>query len=187
MELVITGHRVDVTEALRDYAEKKIGKVTRNVEGVIETQIELSVNRNPSVPDNQIVEVTLIAKGTVIRAEESSENMYASLDLVADKIERQIRRYRQKLNGHDRHHRQKTASIAAEPLGAVTEAEEEEIHREIIPTRSFPVRVMSPDDAAAQLDILGHNFLMFVNQFTEQVNVVYHRKDGNYGLIEPSA
>jgi putative sigma-54 modulation protein len=187
MELVITGHRVDVTDALRDYAEKKIGKVTRNVDGVIETQIELSVNRNPSVPDNQIVEVTLIAKGTVIRAEESSENMYASLDMVADKLERQIRRYRQKLNGHDRHHRQKVASLAPAEAATAVEAEEEEIQREIVPTRSFPVRVMSPDDAAAQLDLLGHNFIVFVNQFTEQVNVIYHRKDGNYGLIEPTS
>lgn len=184
MELVITGHHVEVTDALRDYAEKKLGKVTRNVDGVNKTQVELSVNKNPSVADNQIVEVTLFAKGTVIRAEESSESMYASIDLVADKIERQIRRYRQKLNGHDRHHRQKTStSIAAEPMTAETETE---IQREIVRSKAFPVVAMAPDDAAAQMDLLGHNFFMFINQFTNQVNVIYHRKDGNYGLIEPT-
>ena len=184
MELVITGHQVDVTDALRDYAEKKLGKVTRNVDGVNKTQVELSVNKNPSVADNQIVEVTLFAKGTVIRAEESSENMYASIDLVADKIERQIRRYREKLNGHDRHHRQKTATAITAEAPAVEV--EPEIQREIVRSKSFPVVAMTPDDAASQMDLLGHNFFMFINQFTSQVNVIYHRKDGNYGLIEPT-
>ncbi|MBO9542646.1 ribosome-associated translation inhibitor RaiA [bacterium] len=184
MELVIKGHHVEVTDALRDYADKKVGRVVRNVDGVIETQVELSVNKNPSVPDNQIVEVTLFAKGTVIRAEVSTESMYASLDLVADKLERQIRRYRQKLNGHDRHHRQKTATaVAAEPMVEATE----EVEREIVRSKSFPVLPMSPDDAAVQMELLGHNFFMFINQFTSQVNVIYHRKDGNYGLIEPTA
>lgn len=185
MELVITGHHVEVTDALRDYAEKKIGRVTRNVDGVRETQVEFSINRNPSVTDCQIVEVTLFAKGTVLRAEEASASMYASLDQVADKLERQIRKYRQKLSGHDRHHRQKTAVVVAEEA-AVVEAPEE-FPREIVPSKSFPVTSMSPDDAAAQMDLLGHDFFMFINKFTEQVNVIYHRKDGNYGLIEPSA
>lgn len=184
MELVITGHHVEVTDALRDYADKKIGRVTRNVDGVRETQVEFSINRNPSVADNQIVEVTLYAKGTVIRAEESSANMYASLDMVADKLERQIRRYRERVNGHDRHHRQKT-SLAATPEEIALEAHEEP--REIVRAKSFPVQSMSPDDAAAQMEFLGHDFFMFINKFTAQANVIYHRKDGNFGLIEPSA
>ena len=183
MELVITGHHVELTDSLRDYAERKIGKLVRTLDGVTHTQVELSVNRNPSVPSSQIVEVTLFARGTVIRAEVASENMYASLDMVEDKLARQIRRYRDKMSGHDRHHRQKTAAMVAveEPETAIPA----EMEREIISTKRYPLQTLSPEDAAQQLELLGHNFFMFRNRLTEEINVVYHRPDGNFGLIEP--
>lgn len=185
MEMTVTGHRVEVTDALREYAQKKVGRVVNDVDEIRSAHVEFSVNKNPSVPDNQIVEITVNAKGTVLRAEESSPNMYASMDLAADKLERQVRRYQQRLHGHDRHHRQKTAlAVTAE---AIAPDLAEDIEREIVPTKAFPVVTMSPDDAAAQMDLLGHDFFVFVNQFTGQVNVIYHRKDGNYGLIEPGA
>lgn len=187
MELVIKGHHVEVTDALRDYADKKVGRVTNNVDGLVATHVEFSVNKNPSVPDNQIVEVTLFAKGTVIRAEVATRDMYASLDMVADKLERQIRRYQQKLHGHDRHHRQKTATaVSLEPAGLTVAEEVLEIEPEIVRSKSYPVEAMAPDDAATQMELLGHNFFMFTNKYTTQVNVIYRRKDGNYGLIEPS-
>lgn len=187
MELVFTGHHVEVTDALRDYAEKKIGRILRDVDGVINAQVEFSVNKNPSVPDNQIVEVTMFAKGTVIRAEVGSRDMYASLDLAADKLERQIRRYQQKLHGHDRHHRQKTATaVSFEPTGTSVAEEVVEAEPEIVRSKSYPVEALAPDDAASRMELLGHNFYMFQNKFTTQVNVIYRRKDGNYGLIEPS-
>jgi len=187
MELVFTGHHVEVTDALRDYAEKKIGRVLTNVDGVINAQVEFSVNKNPSVPENQIVEVTMFAKGTVIRAEVGSQNMYASLDMAADKLERQIRRYQQKLHGHDRNHRQKTATaVSLEPTGVTVAEEVIEVEPEIVRTKSYPVEALAPDDAASRMELLGHNFYMFENKFTNQVNVIYRRKDGNFGLIEPS-
>ncbi len=185
MELVIKGKNLDVTESLRDYAQKKLSRVFKNVDGVINSELELSVIKNPSVQANQIAEVTLFASGTVIRGEESSDNMYASIDLVADKIERQIRRYKAKLR-HRGHSPLKTSQIVATELAPPEELEEApSAEREIVRSKSFAIKPLNPEDAALQMELLGHDFFVFLNQETEQVNVIYHRKDGNYGLIEP--
>lgn len=186
MELVVKGKNIDVTDSLRDYAQKKLGRVTKHVDGILETRVEFSVIKNPSVSENQIVEVTLIANGTVIRGEESSDNMYASIDLVSDKIERQIRRYQQRTNKRVRewgHHPPKT-SVALAPEESYTE-EEETGPPEIVRVKSFEVKPMTPDEASHQMELLGHNFFVFINQETNRVAVMYHRRDGNYGLIEP--
>lgn len=186
MELVIRGKNLDVTESLRDYAQKKLSRVFKNVDGVINTELELSVIKNPSVQANQIAEVTLFASGTVIRGEESSDNMYASIDLVTDKIERQIRRYKQKLR-HRGHAPLKTSQAVVTELAPPLEEGEEAppAEREIVRSKTFAFKPMTPEDAALQMELLGHDFYVFQNQQTEQVNVIYHRKDGNYGLIEP--
>lgn len=182
MDLVVKGKNIDVTDSLRDYAQKKLGRITKNMEGVIETRVEFSVIKNKSVPDNQVVEVTMIANGTVIRGEESTDNMYASIDLVSDKIERQMRKFREKLNTKGR---QKVSDVIMEPLQAAESEERVEVGPRIVRVKSFELKPMSPEEATHQMDLLGHAFFLFLNQETEQINVVYARKDGNFGLIEP--
>lgn len=183
MDLVIKGKNIDVTDSLRDYAQKKLGRITKNVEGVIETQVEFGVIKNKSVPDNQIVEVTMILNGTVIRGEESTDNMYASIDLVSDKIERQLRKYRDKQRA--KNNRTKMVDIVAEELPAAPSAAPESEAAQIVRLKSFELKPMSPEEATHQMEMLGHSFYLFLNRDTDAVNVVYMRKDGNYGLIEP--
>jgi putative sigma-54 modulation protein len=183
MDLVVKGKNIDVTDSLRDYAQKKLGRITKNIEGIIETQVEFSVIKNKSVPDNQIVEVTMIANGTVIRGEESTDNMYASIDLVSDKIERQLRKYRDKQR--TKNQRVKMTDLVAEELPAAATAVPESTAPMFVRLKSFEMKPMSPEEAAHQMEMLGHNFYLFLNRDSDAVNVVYLRKDGNYGLIEP--
>lgn len=183
MELVITGKGIDVTEALRKYAADKLNRITRNVDGILSTQVEFSVIRNPSVSENQVVEVKLVAGGTVIRGEEASDGMYKSIDLVSDKIERQIRRHKQRLEDR-RHNRTKTA-LAIVPEEAAREVTSAEEAPQIV-RQGYEARPFAPEDAAYQLDLSGKDFMVFFNRETEALSVIYHRRDGNYGLIEPS-
>ncbi|MBI6545806.1 MAG: ribosome-associated translation inhibitor RaiA [Cyanobacteria bacterium NC_groundwater_1444_Ag_S-0.65um_54_12] len=185
MELVIKGKNLDVTDSLREYATRKLGRLTRSIDGIMSAQVELSVIKNPSVADNQIVEVTLMAGGTVIRGEDASNSMYASIDQVSDKIERQLRRLKQRMEDR-RHHRTKTS------VAVVSEEEAAEVFPEtespqIIKLPSCELKPMAPEDAAYQLDLSGKDFLVFINRHTEAVAVIYHRRDGNYGLIEPTS
>lgn len=184
MELVIKGKNIDVTDALRDYAHKKLGRITKHVDGILSTQIELSVIKNPSVSENQVVEVTLFASGTVIRGEEASDSMYASIDLVSDKIERQLQRHKKRMEDR-RHNRTKTA-LAIVPEEAAVEVTTEEEAPQIVKVRNYELKPMAPEDAAYQLDLSGKDFLVFINRLTDLVSVIYHRRDGNYGLIEPN-
>ncbi len=182
MELVITGKNIDVTDALRKYAADKLVRITRNIDGILSTQVELSVIKNPSVSDNQVVEVKLVANGTVIRGEEASDGMYKSIDLVSDKIERQIRRHKQRLEER-RRERTKTA-MAIVPEEAAKEITSAEEAPQIV-RQQYEVKPLAPEDAAYQLDLSGKDFLVFLDRATEKVAVIYHRRDGNYGLIEP--
>ena len=182
MELVITGKGIDITDALRKYAADKLNRITRNVDGILSTQVEFSIIKNPSVSDNQVVEVKLVAGGTIIRGEEASDGMYKSIDLVSDKIERQIRRHKQRLEDR-RHNRTKTA-LAIVPEEAAREVTTAEEALQIVKQR-YEVKPLAPEDAAYQLDLSGKDFLVFHNRETEKTAVIYHRRDGNYGLIEP--
>ncbi|MBU6428386.1 MAG: ribosome-associated translation inhibitor RaiA [Cyanobacteria bacterium REEB65] len=183
MELVITGKNIDVTDSLRKYASEKLQRITKHVDGILSTQVELSVIKNPSVSDNQVVEVKLVANGTVIRGEEASDGMYKSIDLVSDKIERQVRRHKQRMEDR-RHHRTKTA-LAVVPEEAAREITTEEEAPQIVKQRQ-EVKPLAPEDAAYQLDLSGKDFMIFLNRDTGAMAVIYHRRDGNYGLIEPA-
>ncbi|MBM3266175.1 MAG: ribosome-associated translation inhibitor RaiA [Candidatus Sericytochromatia bacterium] len=185
MELVIKGKNIEITDSLRDYAAKKLGRITKSASDSVQSaHVELTVIKNPSVAENQVVEVTLFANGNVIRGEEASDSMYASIDLVSDKIERQLKRYKKRLEDR-RHHRTKTS------MAVVTEEEAAEITTEeeapqIVKARDYELKPLAPEDAAYHLDLSGKDFLVFLNRNTDQVSVIYHRRDGNYGLIEPN-
>ncbi len=178
MQMIVKGKNLEVTDALRKYATDKVSKVEKYLDGIVKTEIEMCVERNPKIPDNQVVEVTLFSSGPVIRAKESSVDMYQAIDLVANKLERQARKVKRKLIDRSHH--------AKNPFKEASRSVEEEAEEPVIvKTKSFPLKPMTPEEACLQMDLVGHDFFVFINAETEETNVVYRRKDGNYGLIEP--
>lgn len=174
MRYTIVGRNIEVTQGLRDAITDKIGKLDRYFTPDTEVNVTLSIQR-----ERQNIEVTIPIKGTIIRAEESSNDMYVSIDLVEEIIERQILKYKKKLI--DR--KQSSPSFSDSFLQEETPITEEEI--KIVKTKKFAVKPMDPEEACLQMELLGHSFYVFLNAESDQVCVVYRRKGGTYGLIEP--
>ncbi len=174
MKYVITGRGITITDGLRAAAMEKISKVEHYFSQDTEAYITLSVEK-----DRQKIEVTIPVKGNIIRAEQVSNDMYVSIDLVEETLERQLKRYKTKLIERKQN------------AGSFTPAYEEETFEDsdairIVRTKRFGVKPMDPEEACLQMELLGHSFYVFSNADTEEVNVVYKRKDGSYGLIEPT-
>src|SRR5690625_4315220 len=179
MNYNIRGENIEVTTPIREYVEKKIGKLNR----YFDTPPTSDVHVNLSVyNDEQQIEVTIPMTDLLLRAEEQHMDLYAAIDLVVDKLERQIRKYKTKVN---RKFRQKGAPkhIFAE---IENEKEEESDEIEIVRTKRFNLKPKDSEEAILQMDMLGHTFFVFTNAETDDTNVVYRRKDGRYGLIEPT-
>ena len=173
MQYIITGRNLDITEGLRAAVMEKIGKLERYFSPATEVQVTLSVEK-----DRQKIEVTIPVKGSIIRSEQVSNDMYVSIDLVEEIIERQLKKYKTKLNDQ--------AQSAQSFSEAYLEEESEEPEAIVIKrTKRFAVKPMDPEEACIQMELLGHSFFVFRNGDTDEVNVVYKRKDGSYGLIEP--
>lgn len=177
MRYTITGRNIEVTPGLKAAVEKKIGKLDHFFTPETEVIVALSAQK-----DRQKIEVTIPVKGNTIRAEESSTDMYVSIDLVEELIERQIRRYRKKLIDKKQSALAFSQAFIEEEPDEV--AEDDEIR--IVKTKKFAVKPTIPEEACLQMEMLGHNFYVFLNAETDQVNVVYKRKNGTYGLIEPT-
>lgn len=173
MRYTITGRNIEVTSGLRAAVEEKIGKLERYFNPDTEVIVTLSVQK-----DKQKIEVTIPVKGNIIRAEESSSDMYVSIDLVEEIIERQIKKYKRKLID-----KKQSVQSFSELFLNEEYAGDDEIA--IVKTKRFAVKPMDPEEACVQMELLGHNFYVFLNAETEQVNVVYKRKGSTYGLIEP--
>jgi putative sigma-54 modulation protein len=178
VRLQVKGKNVEVTDSLKDYALQKLGKLEKHLNDAARLELELQVEKNPSISQNQVAEATVWTKGPVLRARESSTDMKASIDQLVEKLERQARRYRDKRRrGHGRgNHDQGVEGIPVVPL------EENPV---IVKTKQFAVKPMTPEEAVLQLELIGHDFFVFQNADANDVNVVYRRRDGNYGLIEP--
>ncbi|MBK5225476.1 MAG: ribosome-associated translation inhibitor RaiA [Thermoleophilia bacterium] len=183
MNLQVKGRNIAITDALRVYVDEKLTKLGKNLNSASTMEVELFVEKNPSIADNQVAEVTIFTKGPVLRAKEASADMYASIDLVADKLSRQVKKYRGKLVSHNAHVRGSIPPDAIMPLPE--EAEEQEEGPEIVKLKSFDIKPMSAEEAALQLELIGHDFFVFRNSETNDTSVIYRRRDGNYGLIEP--
>jgi ribosome hibernation promoting factor len=175
MRLQVKGKNVEVTDAIRAYAEEKMGKLERHLNDPTRVEVELAVERNPSIAENQVAEATVWTKGPVLRARESSSDMKASIDQLADKLQRQVKRYREKRRRR-RSHEEPVAGVPVVP---------EEAEPLIVKSKQFPVKPMSPEEAVLQLELVGHDFFVFQNAESGEVNVLYRRRDRNYGLIEP--
>ena len=177
MRLQVKGKNVEVSDSLRDYARQKLSKLDKRLDEAARLELELQVEKNPSISENQVAEATVWTKGPVLRARESSSDMKASIDQLVEKLERQAQRYREKRRrGPGRNHGQA-------PVGRPVVPEED--LPVIVKTKQFAVKPMSPEEAVLQLELVGHDFFVFLNAETNDVNVVYRRRDGNYGLIEP--
>ena len=173
MKMIISGKNIDVTPGLRSAVEAKLGKLERYFTADTEIYVTLSVEK-----DRQKIEVTIPMKGNIIRSEQTSSDMYVSIDLVEEIIERQLRRYKTKLIA------QQPAAGSFQPDYLEADEEEEE-EVKIVRTKKFDIKPMYPEDACVQMELLGHSFYVFCNAETDQVNVVYRRKGNTYGLIEP--
>ena len=177
MRFIITGRKIVVTDSLRTAVEEKLGKLDRFFASETEVHVTLSVQK-----ERQKIEVTIPVKGHIIRSEQESDDMYVSIDLVEEVIERQLKKYKNKIIDK----KQNQAAFAKE---FVEEEPEDDVEQtgdiEIIRTKHFGIKPMYPEDACIQMELLGHSFYVFLNAETDEVNVVYKRKGNTYGLIEP--
>ena len=175
MRLQVKGKNVDISPALREYAESKLSKLGKQLAEQTQVELELSEEKNPSIAASHVAEGTIFTKGPTLRAREASPDMKASIDQLAEKLERQVKRYREKRRQEPRRgeHPAPVYEVPddSEPL--------------IVKSKQFPVKPMSPDEAVLQLELVGHDFFVFRNADSSEINVVYRRRDGDFGLIEP--
>jgi putative sigma-54 modulation protein len=188
MKLLIQGNNVAVTEAINDYVQQKLEKSIKHFETLI-TKVEahLSVARNPRISNNQKVEVTVYANGSVIRAQESSETLYASVDMVADKIARQLRKYKERQLDHKEKVHLKTGDLVTEqPVSeSLVSNLTPTLPAEVVRSKYFAMSAMTIEQALENLQLVDHDFYMFRNQQTDEINVIYKRNHGGYGVIQP--
>ncbi|HWR42448.1 ribosome hibernation-promoting factor, HPF/YfiA family [Sporomusa sp.] len=179
MAITVRGKNIEITPALKDYVAKRVGKVTKYFDGASMGEITaiLTVNKG-----RHIVEVTVPINGILLRGEEATTDMYASIDLVIEKLEKQIEKYKTKLSRKLKTGSFKTDLVPAAAPAVQTVSEDE---FNIVKTKRFAIKPMNADEAVMQMNLINHDFFVFMNSDTEEVNVVYRRKDGQYGLIEP--
>ncbi|WP_133627417.1 ribosome hibernation-promoting factor, HPF/YfiA family [Fonticella tunisiensis] len=172
MKFMITGKNIALTDALRDTVERKLGKLDKYFGPEVEVHVTLGVQKT-----NQTIEVTIPFNGVILRGEETTGDMYSSIDNVVEKLERQIIKHKTKL--------EKRIHEGTLRFTDVPRYNEEDKEPQVVRTKRFAIKPMDVEEAILQMDLLGHNFFVFQNSDSEEVNVVYKRKDGNYGLIEP--
>ena len=187
MQLLIHGKNLEVSDWMRSYVEKKLGKLDRYLPVVDEARVELSVESTKSANHSQVCQVTVRSKGAILRAEERAGDMRDAIDAVVDKMYRQIARYKGKRWNRSRG----AASTPAEEAMPLLEEEMEEMLEEseeeprIVRRKRFAISPMNEQEAIEQMELLGHDFFIFYNVDDAAINVVYRRKDGQYGLLQP--
>ncbi len=180
MQIAVTFRHMESSEAVRSYVEEKLAKVKKYIEEPIDAQVVLSVQKKI----HHRAEVTMVAKGLTMKSTEEKDDMYAAIDLMVDKIERQLKRYKDKL----KRHKGSSSSVqrkVEKTIISATSVDSDSTEPEIIRSQSFFVKPMSVEEAVMQMDLLHKDFLVFTDDRSEEMNVVYRRKDGNYGLIVP--
>lgn len=178
MQLIVSGKNLDVSDWLREYVEKKVGKLDRYLPSLTEARVELTLEKTKNVKQSQVVQVTLRTNGTILRGEERSSDFTAAIDAVVDKLHRQIEHYKNK---------RVRGRTQGEPAHVAAEISANEITSEprIVRQKRFRIPPMTEDEAIEQMELLGHNFFLFAERTTGKINVLYRRNDGNYGLIVP--
>jgi len=179
VQVVIKGKNIEVTDALRDHARGKVAKIEKLDLGFREIEVKLVVEKNRSIQENQIAELTLFGHGKILRATERDRDMYVAIDKAVAKLQRQIKKY---------HGKQIARTQAQESAlrGQPEQTTATEGTSAIVKTKSMALKPMTPEEATLQMEMLGHDFFVFLDTETDNTNVVYRRKDGNYGLIDTS-
>ncbi len=188
MKLLIQGNNITVTDAIHDYVQEKLEKAVKHFQGITsKVDVHLSVARNARITDKHKAEVTVYANGTVIRAQEGSENLYASIDLVSDKIARQLRKYKERILDKKTQTNLRMGEVVEEKAIAENLIGDRtpELPAEVVRMKYFAMPTMSIEDALEQLQLVDHDFYMFRNQETDEINVIYIRNHGGYGVIQP--
>lgn len=185
MDVNIHSHNLEVTERLESYVEKKTDRLDRYMPNLTAVNVDLSTENTRSVGERQVAQITVRDdRGTILRAEERSNDIFAAIDAVIDKLYRQIKRYRGKQKRRWRENVVPEEDFLGEPL-PLTEDENEEGEQNVVRYKRFPIQPMSTDEAIDQMELLGHDFFVFFNADEESINVLYRRHDGNYGLLQP--
>ncbi len=190
MEYIVKARNFELNEKIKDYSEKKIkSKIEKLLERTTKTEVKFVLEKNPRITENNRVEVTAFASGAVIRVTDTGTDVFAAIDKVSSKLERQIKKYREKRirKGRKNHNAPDITASDIRKIGSADlEDIEEEISRSIVKTKTFMLKPTSPEEAVMQMEFLGHDFFVFINSETDRTAVVYRRKDQNYGLIEPT-
>ncbi|NCF68709.1 MAG: ribosome-associated translation inhibitor RaiA [Chloroflexi bacterium] len=185
MELSIHGHNLEITTRLRNYVEKKTARLDRYMPNLYSVQVDLSTENTRSAVERQVAQITIRDdRGTILRAEERNSDIFAAVDAVIDKLYRQIERYR----GKRKRKQRGNAAVEAFNLGEPLPLEEEEDLGgipSIVRTKRFALHPMSAEEAIDQMELLGHDFFVFFNTADDGINVLYRRRDENYGLLQP--
>ena len=180
MEYIIKARNMELDENVKNYAEKKIkNKVNKYLDKAIKIEIKLNFEKNPKINLNNLAEVTVFTGSNVIRAADSGMDMFEAIDKVSSKIERQIKKYRNKIIQRGRKNFNNKEVVPEKGI-------EEKIRKQIVKTKNFAIKPITPEEAVIQMEMLGHDFFVFINSESEKTAVIYRRKDNNYGLIEPS-
>lgn len=187
MKVTIEGKNIELTDSLKDYVNEKLGRLSKHYDQIIkghDVKVKLSVEKNPRIKKSNKTEVTIFLDGQIIRSEEISEDMYACIDAVSHKVDRQISKYKTKVY-KSYQHKERHTSKAESDVMVLENTKNEPVSGKIIKTKKFRLHPMTPEEAIEHLDLIGHDFYMFINSKTKEINTVYLRKDGDYGLIEP--
>ena len=181
MQLIVQGKGIEITDHLRRYVEKKVNKLDRYLSTISEVRVELSTENTRSYQDRQVAQLTIrtTGRGSIVHAEERTGDIFTSIDMVMDKIKRQIARYKRK--------RRDKSRGAPPEASAELEIEEIEVPEQgtVVRTKRFTLTPMNTDEAIEQMELLGHDFFIFYNVDESELNVLYRRRDGNYGLLQP--
>jgi putative sigma-54 modulation protein len=189
MEFIVKGRNVDLNEKIKSYSEKKIKrKINKLLDKITRTEVRLKLEKNPRISDNKVVEITLFAAGAVIKVNGAGTDFFEAIDRASSKLERQIKKYREKLIERGRKNNIKEAVPGSTGKTGPGESKkfEDKLRRSIVKTKTFILKPITPEEAVIQMELLGHDFFVFINSETERTAVVYRRKDSNYGLIEPT-
>ncbi len=180
MRLEVKGRNVEVNDSIRRYAEEKLDRIEKQLPETTQIEVELTLETNPSIAEDHIAEATVWTKGSTLRVRESSSAFETSIDLLSDKLERQVKRYREKRS------RRETGRRANGHPSDEPSFTGEQLNRMIVKSKQFELQPLTPDEAAVELELIGHDFFVFTNTETGKTNVVYRRRAGAYGLIEPT-
>jgi putative sigma-54 modulation protein len=181
MRLQVKGRNVEVSDSIRRYAEDKLAKLERQLADPTQVELELALEHNPSIAANHVAEATIWTKGPTLRARESASSYEASIDQLVEKLERQVKRYREKRSRRGTGRR----ANGRMPDDDTPDFTAEQLERMIVKSKQFDLQALTPDEATLELELIGHDFFVFRNEATGKTNVVYRRRDGAYGLIEP--